>query len=77
MVGFRAFATVHARSLGLRGWVRNTEAGAVEVLAEGPQPSVEELARRLRRGPAAADVTAFSAFVEPADGDLSDFRPEA
>jgi acylphosphatase len=77
MVGFRAFATVHARSLGLRGWVRNTDSGAVEVLAEGRQSSVEELARLLRRGPAAAEVTAFSAIQEPAVSDLPDFRPVA
>jgi acylphosphatase len=77
MVGFRAFATVQARSLGLRGWVRNTESGAVEVLAEGSGSSLEELAGLLRRGPAAADVTGVSVFSEPADGDLTDFRPVA
>jgi acylphosphatase len=75
MVGFRAFVTVHARRLGLRGWVRNTASGAVEVLAEGSRSSVEELARLLQRGPAAAEVTGFSSFPEPADADLSDFRP--
>jgi acylphosphatase len=77
MVGFRAFATIHATSLGLRGWVRNTESGAVEVLAEGTRSSVDELARLLRRGPAAAEVTAFSVFSEAADDDLTDFRPVA
>jgi acylphosphatase len=76
MVGFRAFATVHARRLGLRGWVRNTESGAVEALAEGPAASVEEFARLLRRGPAAADVTGFSSFEESANVELTDFSPE-
>ncbi|GBD10862.1 Acylphosphatase [bacterium HR23] len=36
-VGFRAFVEARARSLGLRGWVRNLPDGrAVEVWAEGP-----------------------------------------
>lgn len=73
MVGFRAFATLHARRLRLRGWIRNTEAGAVEVLAEGPPDSMDEFARLLRRGPAAAAVIGFSCSEEAADADLSDF----
>jgi acylphosphatase len=75
MVGFRAFATVHGRRLGLRGWVRNTESGAVEVLAEGPPASVEEFARLLRRGPAAAEVSRFTSFEDTAEVDLTDFSP--
>ena len=75
MVGFRAFATIHARRLGLQGWVRNTESGAVEVLAEGPSASVEEFARQLRRGPVAAHVTAVSSFEETVKPGLTDFGP--
>ncbi len=42
-VGFR-YATVHeARRLGLTGWVRNTDDGAVEVLAEGAPEDVAAL----------------------------------
>jgi acylphosphatase len=75
MVGFRAFATVHARRLRLRGWVRNTESGAVVVVAEGALASVEELAQLLRRGPAAAQVTGLSSFEEEVGPDLVDFTP--
>lgn len=75
MVGFRAFATVHARRLGLRGWVRNSELGAVEVLAEGPPAAVEGFARLLQRGPAASEVTEFSSFEEAANAELTDFGP--
>jgi acylphosphatase len=74
MVGFRAFATIHARRLSLRGWVRNTESGAVEVVAEGSPDSMEEFAQLLRRGPAAAEVVRFSSSTEAATVDLSEFR---
>jgi acylphosphatase len=73
MVGFRAFATVHARRLSLRGWIRNTESGAVEVLAEGLPDSMAEFARLLRRGPAAAAVNGFSCSEEDAGADLTEF----
>jgi len=75
MVGFRAFATVHARRLRLRGWVRNTGTGAVEVLAEGLSDSMDEFARLLRRGPAAAEVIDFFASEESADANLKEFSP--
>lgn len=75
MVGFRAFATVHARRLSLCGWVRNTESGAVEVVAEGSPDSMDEFARLLRRGPAAAEVIGFSSSEEPAAANLTEFSP--
>lgn len=59
MVGFRAFATLHARRLGVRGWVRNTDDGGVEVLAEGTRAQVMDFVALLRRGPAAAQVSRF------------------
>jgi len=34
-VGFRWFVEREARSIGVGGWVRNNEGGAVEVLASG------------------------------------------
>jgi acylphosphatase len=75
MVGFRAFATLHARRLRLRGWVRNTESGAVEVVAEGSPDSIAEFAQLLRRGPAAAEVIGFSSSEEAANVALTEFRP--
>jgi acylphosphatase len=45
-----------ARSLGVLGWVRNREDGAVEVHAEGPVVAVEALVAFLREGPRAAEV---------------------
>jgi acylphosphatase len=56
-VGFRYFALHHAQQLGVNGWVRNLGNGDVEVHAEGPLPQVEELVRRLHRGPSFAWVS--------------------
>jgi len=55
-VGFRWFARVAGRRLGLAGWVRNREDGAVEIAASGPQEKLEEMRRQIRRGPDAAEV---------------------
>jgi DNA ligase D-like protein (predicted 3'-phosphoesterase) len=55
-VGFRDATVRRARELGVRGWVRNGDDGAVRVHAEGPAGAVGELASFLRRGPRLARV---------------------
>lgn len=55
-VGYRWWALGQARSLGLRGWVRNRRDGSVELLAIGPADAVEQFAAACREGPAAAQV---------------------
>ncbi|MEO7021990.1 MAG: acylphosphatase [Ktedonobacteraceae bacterium] len=55
-VGFRYFVIEKALSMGLRGYARNTDDGSVEVLAQGPRPTLENLLALLRRGPTAANV---------------------
>jgi DNA ligase D-like protein (predicted 3'-phosphoesterase) len=55
-VGFRDATVVQARKLGVMGWVRNGEEGAVLVHAEGPERAVEELVAFLRVGPRPARV---------------------
>lgn len=49
-VGFRWFVHREASELGLRGWVRNTDDGAVEVLASGPAEDLDELRAELKKG---------------------------
>ncbi|HEX4807078.1 MAG TPA: acylphosphatase [Conexibacter sp.] len=56
-VGFREATVRRARSLGVLGWVRNRDDGAVEVHAEGPDAAVEALVGFLREGPRAAAVS--------------------
>jgi len=55
-VFFRHSALERARSLGVAGWVRNTERGTVELHAEGAPDAVDALVRWAHRGPAGADV---------------------
>ena len=64
-VGFRWFVRVAARQLELSGWVRNREDGAVELAAAGPQDKLDELRRRVSRGPAAAEVTEVEELEAP------------
>ena len=49
-VGFRWFVHREASELDLRGWVRNTDAGEVEVLAAGPPEDLAELRALLQKG---------------------------
>ena len=55
-VGFRWFVQREASELELRGWVRNTEDGEVEVVAAGDAGNLDELRSSLRRGPRGARV---------------------
>ena len=74
MVGFRNFVLRHAYRLGLTGWVRNTEEGDVEVLAEGGRQDLEQLLICLRRGPSGAGVTRLEENWSEATGEFRGFR---
>jgi acylphosphatase len=64
-VGFRFFAQRSARSLGVRGWVRNRADGSVESVAEGDESAVAEYLARLGKGPFGSRVDGIE--VEPID----------
>jgi acylphosphatase len=55
-VGFRWFVQREASELDLRGWVRNTEEGEVEVVASGSAEDLAKLRASLRRGPRGSRV---------------------
>ena len=55
-VGFRWFVQREATELELRGWVRNTEDGDVEVVATGDEGDLNELRTSLREGPRGSRV---------------------
>ena len=57
-VGFRWFVHREAAELGLRGWVRNTDAGEVEVVAAGDAAMIAELRVELRKGSRGSRVDA-------------------
>jgi len=72
-VGYRAFTRKVARSLGLKGFVRNLPDGRVEVYAEGEEEKLRELLNHLKKGPFFARVDGVEyTFVEPR-GEYEDF----
>ena len=73
-VGFRCFVLETARELGLRGYVRNTSGGNVEVVAEGPRERLDLLASELRRGPRASVVREVRVDVGEATGQFREFE---
>ena len=73
-VGFRWFVVRRAEGLGLGGWVRNREDGAVEVEADGPRAALERLLAMLRRGPEGARVTEVEEAWSERDAPARGFR---
>ena len=57
-VGFRWFVHREAAELGLHGWVRNTDAGDVEVVASGPGEDLADLRTQLHKGSRGSRVDA-------------------
>ena len=55
-VGFRWFVHREASELGLKGWVRNTEEGEVEIVAAGEPEDLNELRGSLGKGPRGSRV---------------------
>lgn len=72
-VGFRYFLVDGARALQLRGWVRNRSDGAVELMAEGERPKLEQLLQAARQGPRHARVEEVEVEWTPATGGLEPF----
>ena len=75
-VGFRWFVQREAAQLDLRGWVRNTEEGEVEVLAAGASEELDRLRRSLERGPRGSGVDRLQERIldESQAEDLGSFR---
>jgi acylphosphatase len=77
-VGFRWFVHREASELDLRGWVRNTEQGDVEVVASGNATDLAELRASLRRGPRGSRVdNLIEHYLDDTEAkNLSSFRIE-
>lgn len=73
-VGFRWWVRRQAEGLRLTGWVMNDNSErSVELVAEGPSGSLDELERRLWRGPDGARVEGVDARRSPASGEFERF----
>ena len=77
-VGFRWFVHRQASQLELRGWVRNTEEGEVEVVASGSEADLAALRRALREGPRGSRVDhLIEHYLDESEAqDLEAFRIE-
>jgi acylphosphatase len=75
-VGFRWFVQREASELNIRGWVRNTEEGDVEVVAAGEAADLDELRSSLKRGPRGSRVDRLveHALSDSEAENLSSFR---
>jgi acylphosphatase len=70
-VGFRWFVHREAADLGLRGWVRNTDAGEVEIVVAGEAETLAELRAELYKGSRGSRVDAVIEHeLEDAEGEL-------
>ena len=72
-VFFRANAKKCADTLGVTGWVRNTEEGNVEALFEGEEEKVREVVELCEERQPYAKVTSKKVDYSPATEEFEDF----
>ena len=72
-VFFRDSTRRRAESLGVAGWARNRDDGAVESVFEGEADAVDSMVRFVREGPGHASVDDVEVSEEEPEG-LSGFR---
>ena len=77
-VGFRWFVQREASEIGLKGWVRNTDEGHVEIVAAGDAKDLAELKDALRKGSRGSRVDAVieHELAESEGEDLGEFNIE-
>lgn len=76
-VFFRYYTQNIAKSLGLKGWVRNLRTGdKVEIVAEGEEEKLKQLLEWSRKGPPMARVTDLKYNWEEYKGEFNDFLIE-
>ena len=73
-VFFRHHTWEIAKSLGVKGFVRNLPDGRVEAVLEGDIDKVDEVLRFMKKGPPLASVTKVSIIDEPYLGEFFDFE---
>lgn len=72
-VWFRDSTRRQAQMLGVTGWVRNRPEGSVEVLAEGREEAVQQLAVWCRKGPPGSRVDRVMEEVEAWQDEFDSF----
>lgn len=72
-VFYRANTQKVAGELGLKGWVRNTDDGGVEAVAEGERAALQKLIEWCNHGPPASKVDAVDVSWHTANGEFTTF----
>lgn len=72
-VCYRMYTHEKAEKLGLTGWVRNRDDGSVEIVAEGSDTDLAQLAGWCRQGPPYSKVTNVVQDYSDASDEYSDF----
>lgn len=72
-VGFRAYVRKNARSLSLKGNVKNLPDQRVEVLVQGSKEDIQKLIVICEKGTFFSEVKSVQVEWEEAEEDLSDF----
>jgi acylphosphatase len=73
-VGFRWFVHREAAELNLRGWVRNTDSGEVEIVAAGDPEDLATLRSELHKGSRGSRVDAVVEH-ELAESEAAPLKP--
>ncbi len=73
-VFYRRFVTKGARKLNLTGWVKNTEDGAVEIMAEGTEENLLLFLDSLHEGSPASQVERVEDEWQAATGEFPNFQ---
>ena len=73
-VGFRSWVRREAQKLGVVGWVKNRDDGAVEIVGEGTEDKLRELIKLVRIGPEVAEITDIQTKWVDASEEWNDFE---
>ena len=73
-VGFRYWAVREASKLKIYGWVRNMDAGLVEIVAEGKKESIMKMIEICKSGPETSLVKEVKVKWEVAENKLNGFE---
>lgn len=76
-VYFRYYTSQEAQKLDLTGWVRNTEDGGVEIVAEGEESKLKKLLAWTYQGPSNARVKKVEFEWKDFEGDFEEFKAMA
>ncbi len=73
-VSFRYYTKQKARSLGIKGWVRNLTSGEVEAVLEGHEDRIKEMIEWCKKGPWLAKVNNVKVEFSDYKGEFENFE---